>query len=181
MKVLLERADIVPRLASVFRDFGYEGTTLARIGERTGITKGSLYHFFPGGKHEMAMAVLAEIDAWFESNVFRSLREDEAEAAIATMWSTIDRYYRSGQNTCVFAIFGIVSSRDQFAVAITSYFRRWIDALAIAIERTGLTKPAARRSAETIVSEIQGALLLAHALNEPTMFTRTLARLRAAY
>jgi len=66
VKTVYERADVVPLLAEIFRELGYEGTTLSRITERTGIGKGSLYHFFPGGKEEMAAAVLADVDGWFE-------------------------------------------------------------------------------------------------------------------
>ena len=52
-----ERADALPALGEVFREHGFEGASLALIGERTGLGKGSLYHFFPGGKEEMAAAV----------------------------------------------------------------------------------------------------------------------------
>jgi hypothetical protein len=49
--------------------FGYrEGASLSLISEATGLGKGCLYHFFPGGKEEMADAVLSEIDGWFENH-----------------------------------------------------------------------------------------------------------------
>ncbi|WP_164094666.1 TetR family transcriptional regulator, partial [Serratia marcescens] len=52
------RAALIPILGEVFREHGYEGASLAVIGARTGLGKGSLYHAFPGGKEEMASAVL---------------------------------------------------------------------------------------------------------------------------
>ena len=51
--MVAERADTLPALAEVFREYGYEGTSLARITKATGLGKGSLYHFFPGGKAEI--------------------------------------------------------------------------------------------------------------------------------
>ena len=75
------RADLLPQLAEVFRAHGYEGATLALISEATGLGKGSLYHFFPGGKAQMAAEVLAEIDGWFETNIFAPLRKAEDPAA----------------------------------------------------------------------------------------------------
>lgn len=69
MRTLHERADVIPLIAEVFREFGFEGTSLSRITEKTALGKGSLYHFFPGGKEEMAGAVLAHVDAWFEREV----------------------------------------------------------------------------------------------------------------
>ncbi|MDU6377660.1 MAG: helix-turn-helix domain-containing protein, partial [Bradyrhizobium sp.] len=52
MRTLHERADVIPLIAEVFREFGFEGTSLSRITEKTALGKGSLYHFFPGGKEE---------------------------------------------------------------------------------------------------------------------------------
>ena len=58
-RIVMERADVLPMLGEVFREHGFEGASLAAITARTGLGKGSLYHFFPGGKEEMAAAVLA--------------------------------------------------------------------------------------------------------------------------
>ena len=55
MRSIAERADVLPQLAEVFRAHGYEGATLALISDATGLGKGSLYNFFPGGKEQMAM------------------------------------------------------------------------------------------------------------------------------
>jgi AcrR family transcriptional regulator len=179
LRNLLERSDIVPLLADIFRDLGYDGATLARISERTGIGKGSLYHFFPGGKHEMAKAVLAEIDDWFEHAIFTPLRQDEPGLALEEMWRAIETYYQFGQRTCLFASFSIDGARERFSWEISSYFCRWIDALCSAIYRSGIAEPDARRAAEVIVCDIQGALVLARALDETAAFIHTLARLRA--
>ena len=52
------REEIIPLLAEVFRTQGYEGASLSRLGEASGLGKGSLYNFFPGGKEEMAAAAV---------------------------------------------------------------------------------------------------------------------------
>ena len=56
-KMIHERGDVLPALTEVFRTHGYEGASLALISRHTGLGKGSLYHFFPGGKEEMAAEV----------------------------------------------------------------------------------------------------------------------------
>ena len=83
-KPVAGRAELLPLLAEVFRAHGYEGATLSLIGEATGLGKGSLYHFFPGGKQQMATEVLAEIDGWFEANIFAALRSSRDPARAAT-------------------------------------------------------------------------------------------------
>ncbi len=49
----------------------YGGASLAAISQHTGLGKGSLYNFFPGGKEEMAEAVLEQVAIWFQDEVYR--------------------------------------------------------------------------------------------------------------
>jgi len=72
---MTERAAAVPALAEAFREHGFEGASIAQLSAATGLGKGSLYNFFPGGKEEMAAAVLADVDAWFTANIFEPLRD----------------------------------------------------------------------------------------------------------
>src|SRR3974390_1344114 len=104
---IFEKADAIPLVAGVFRALGYEGSVLSRITERTGLGKGSLYHFFPGGKEDMATHILAHIDAWFVENVFRPLESDEPRAAIVHMWRAVDEYFRSGRRICIVGAFAL--------------------------------------------------------------------------
>ena len=55
---LITREEAVARLGDVFREHGFEGTSLSVITAATGLGKGSLYNYFPGGKDEMAAAAL---------------------------------------------------------------------------------------------------------------------------
>ena len=80
-RIVTERADAIPALAEAFRQHGFEGASLAVITKATGLGKGSLYNFFPGGKDEMMAAVLADVDRWFEAAVFaRSSRPPSRRA-----------------------------------------------------------------------------------------------------
>jgi AcrR family transcriptional regulator len=176
-RTIFEKADVVPLLAEAFRELGYEGATLSRITERTALGKGSLYHFFPGGKEEMAAAVLADVDGWFVRNVYEPLENGEPRAAIAKMWSEVSAYFRSGQRICLVGAFALDATRDRFPAAIHIYFVRWIDALASALRRSGLAPAAARTQAEAAVLGIQGALVLARALDDDAIFNRAINRL----
>ncbi|MGR9245308.1 TetR/AcrR family transcriptional regulator [Rhizobium leguminosarum] len=174
MKTVYERADIIPLLAEIFRELGYEGASLSRITERTGIGKGSLYHFFPGGKEEMAGAVLADVDAWFEHAIYRPLRKDDAREAIAAMWTNVNDYFHSGRRICLVGAFALDETRERFSAAIIDYFIRWIDALRSALIRAGCPEEEAQMLAEESVSGIQGALVLSRALDDRMVFTRSL-------
>jgi AcrR family transcriptional regulator len=171
-----ERADAVAAVAEIFREFGFEGASLSAITARTGLGKGSLYHLFPGGKDEMAAAVLAEVDGWFERAIFAPLRDDpDPEAAIRRMLRETDAYFRSGHRVCLIGAFALDGTRDRFAARIGGYFTAWRRALADAVARSGRGEAMAR--AEHAVLAIQGALVLARALDDPGVFARMLARI----
>jgi TetR/AcrR family transcriptional repressor of lmrAB and yxaGH operons len=177
MRTLNERADVVPMVAEVFRDLGYDGATFSRIAERTGLGKGSLYHFFPGGKEEMAKAVLNEISSWFETHVFEPLRRDDPREAIAGMWQAVEEYFRSGKRICLVGAFALDETRELFSATIGAYFCGWIEALRDALMRAGYERVKATQDAEEAVLGIQGALVLARATGDGELFARSIHRL----
>lgn len=180
-RIAPDRADLLSIIGEVFREHGYEGASLALIGAATGLGKGSLYHFFPGGKEEMAAAVIAHIDGWFEENVFVPLQDRvDPHAGIERMLEATDCYFRSGRRVCLIGAFALDESRDLFAKAIKSYFGRWVAHLAEALTRTGHSPARADELAEETVCAIQGALTLGRAFDDTAVFSRALQRARAA-
>ncbi|MBC5798830.1 MAG: TetR/AcrR family transcriptional regulator [Candidatus Eremiobacteraeota bacterium] len=174
---VLERDDVIPLVAEVFRELGYEGASLNEITERTGIGKGSLYHFFPGGKEQMAAEILDHVDKWFVEHVFEPLERGEPCDGIANMWQSVDSYFGSGRRICLIGAFALDETRDRFAARIRTYFARWIEALRGALTRTGVEASVAGQLAEEIVGGIQGALVLTRGLGDGSIFSRSLERL----
>jgi AcrR family transcriptional regulator len=174
-----ERSEIVPVLAEIFREHGFAGASLSEITRGTGLGKGSLYHFFPGGKEEMGQAVLDEVASWFEANVFKPLRENEDPAAgIDHMFRATVRFFHSGRRICLVGSFALDDTRDRFALTIHAYFAAWVTALDAALRRGGFEHRAARETAENVVAGIQGALVLARSQDDPRIFTRAAKRLQ---
>jgi TetR/AcrR family transcriptional repressor of lmrAB and yxaGH operons len=176
-RVLTERADAVSALAEVFREHGFEGASLSLLSKATGLGKGSLYNFFPGGKEEMMEAVLADIDSWFANTIFAPLEQaHDPAAAVTSMIEDVTAYFRSGRRVCLVGCIGLNASGAAFAVRIRSYFARWISALARCLETGGVPGSLAGQIAEEVVSGIQGAIVLARALGEETAFLRIVHR-----
>lgn len=179
-RLVAEKHDVVPKIAEIFREHGYQGASLSLITGGTGLGKGSLYHFFPGGKPEMAQVILESIDAWFEENIFKPLAEEaHSSDAIDDMFSSVVDYFRSGQRVCLVGAMALDSSRDAFAKTIAAYFRRWIFALSAALRRRGFTEQEAARLSQEVVGGIQGAIVLARAINDNAVFMETIASLRS--
>ncbi len=178
-RVVAERVDTLPKLAEVFRQHGYAAASLSLISDATGLGKGSLYQFFPGGKEEMASAVLGEIDNWFETKVFGPLDEAmEPAQAITAMFDEVERYFQSGGRICLVGAFALADTRDRFATQVRGYFGRWVAALAGALARSGCQPGQAQALAEETVAGIQGAIVLARGLDDPGVFGRSVTKLR---
>lgn len=175
-----ERKDVLRALGEVFRTHGYEGASLTLITETIGLGKGSLYNLFPGGKEQMASEVLADIDTWFELNIYAPLREASDPArAIAAMIAGVDKYFHSGDRICLVGLVALGAARDTFAAAVNDYFARWHVALAQLLRRSGLSKSQAQRRTEDALLTIQGALVLARARDDTGIFRRALNDLTA--
>lgn len=180
-RVLTTRENAVPALAETFREHGFEGASLAVLSKATGLGKGSLYNFFPGGKEEMMEAVLADIDRWFAETIFAPLEQAEDPAsAVTAMFDEVTAYFRSGRRVCLVGALGLNVGGGAFAVAINSYFSRWIAALAHCLEGANVPAASAAALAEEAVSGIQGAIVLARALGEDGTFKRIVDRQRAS-
>ncbi|MFF8187084.1 TetR/AcrR family transcriptional regulator [Microbacterium sp. NPDC016588] len=166
-KTVLDRADAVRALAGVFRRRGFESGSLSVIQQETGIGRGSLYHFFPDGKKDMARAVLDEVSAWFEERVFLPLRTSENAAdAVAAMSHEVAEYFVSRELVCLYAAMTLGEEQDTFAESVRAYFTDWVDALSHALRAGGLEQEDAAAQALDAVAAIQGGLILARAYGD---------------
>ncbi len=52
------RTRIITATNELFRRQGYNGTSLSQVSDAAAATTGSIYHFFPGGKEALAVAVI---------------------------------------------------------------------------------------------------------------------------
>lgn len=178
---MTDRAAAIPALAEAFREHGFEGASVARLCAATGLGKGSLYHFFPGGKEEMAAAVLADVDAWFAASVFGPLERAAAgdRGAVGAMLDSVTDYFGSGRRVCLPGAFALGRERDMFAERIHGYFEHWVTALAAALRALGHDEPRAAAAALEAVAAIQGAIVLSRALGRPEVFRQVTERQRA--
>ena len=76
------RDRIVVATNELFRRYGYNGTSLSQISEASGATIGSIYHFFPGGKEALAVAVIDTTGSVYRQ-LFESIVADASDTASA--------------------------------------------------------------------------------------------------
>lgn len=75
------RERLIMTIGRVFRRYGYEGASLSILSRETGLGRSSLHHFFPGGKEDMAMAVLDLAERFVRDDLMRQLSARESREA----------------------------------------------------------------------------------------------------
>lgn len=173
-----DKTEIVRKLVPVFRQYGYEGSTLSRISAASGLGRASLYHHFPGGKQDMAQAVLEYVDTWFAETVLAPLAETRGPLQrLQGMSESLAQFYNQGQDACLLAIFSLGEGRDLFQEQVRAALRTWIAQLAQVLREAGESEAQAQQRAEDAVMQIQGALVLTRGLDQNDLFERVLQQL----
>jgi TetR/AcrR family transcriptional regulator, lmrAB and yxaGH operons repressor len=179
----MSKQTYVPILLKLFRQFGYEGVTLNKISQATGLGKASLYHHFPGGKAEMATVALADVNQWLETKILPILTIDPKRPKspiiiFQAMCQEIHRFFNAGKNPCLWAVLAMEESSDQlFHDEISSAFVKWIDAIAQVLVSAGVNRSIAQQQSENAIITIQGALIVSRGLRNYSPFQRILKQL----
>lgn len=178
-KALIEDDVLLERLSATFRDVGYDGASLARLSEATGLKKASLYHRFPGGKEQMALEVLEEAGRRFAVHVLQPLAGEGApRERITAMARELDGFYSGGKQACLLNLFSSpIGGSGPFKAAIRQMFEAFVKALAGVVAETGCPADVAQARAERGVALIQGSLVLARGLGSTEPFRKTLEAL----
>jgi TetR/AcrR family transcriptional regulator, lmrAB and yxaGH operons repressor len=171
-------ADFIPKLMAVFQQYGYEGASITRFSEATGLQRGSIYHYFPKGKEEMAEAVLDHITQMMENVLLAPLRSKAAPIdRIKKMNENVDAFYRHGQQDCLLALFSIGEAHHLFQERVQRALSLWVNELALVLVDAGITTISAHQRAEEAVAMIQGSLLLTRGLKKTEIFERILSKM----
>jgi TetR/AcrR family transcriptional regulator, lmrAB and yxaGH operons repressor len=171
----IDKAQAIAAIAELFREHGYHGTSYAQIIKASGLGKGSLYNYFPGGKEDIAKAVLKQINFWFEENIFAPLDTDhDPEEVLEKMFVTVDTYFASGQRICLLGSFALYDAKP-FSSEIKSYFQRWIEALSTYLQKQGLSAKESRNLAYSAMVTIQGGLVMAQAIDDTDIFRQAIS------
>jgi TetR/AcrR family transcriptional repressor of lmrAB and yxaGH operons len=157
--------------AQLFRVQGMHATGLAEVLEKSGTPRGSLYHYFPGGKEQLAVEALrnasTEIrDALVEfigsgssPEALRAYGRQAAKRLLATD-------YAEGcpvGNTALEASVGSPAVRE----ACDAAFREWEAVIADGLVADGVDRAQAAELATFILATFEGALLVARARRDP--------------
>ena len=170
--------DVLARLADVFRRVGYDGASLSRLSDASGLGRASLYHQFPDGKRDIARRAVEHANRAFHEAVLAQSSSDGPPAErLRRVARALARYYDDGADPCLLGALTLSETDPRLNEVVRAGFDAWIDALAAILRDAGLPRALARTRSEDAVARIQGALLLGRALDHHRPLRRALADL----
>lgn len=173
------KVELIAALRGVFHRYGYDGATLSRIAEATGLGKGSLYHHFPGGKVDMATAVLQAEGEWFHAalDALRAPGDPAARIAAFAEWLQLDICEQSEASTLDIYTMGDACAlfRGEMGLAVQD----WLAALQQVMEDAGLPATIAGERAADCIARLEGARLMCRCLDDWGYYEGLLATLPA--
>jgi AcrR family transcriptional regulator len=174
------REEILLQLFDLFRRAGYEGVSIGDISDATGLGRSSLYHYFPGGKADMAAGVIDFAKAWIDDNIIAPLKEDAPIAKrLDTMVAAARALYEGGKAPCLVASLLITRGDEPGVKESGALLAGWIDALAAALRGEGVPRAEAEARAVAALIAIEGALIVARATGRTKLFDDALKQARA--
>ncbi|MES2308951.1 MAG: TetR/AcrR family transcriptional regulator [Verrucomicrobiota bacterium] len=158
-----DRDTILQAAVHCFKTRGFHQTSMADLGEATGLLKGSLYHYFKN-KDELAIEAVKWVEEWFERKVFAPLLDSHGsiEKAWIQAWEATLVYFTEREGGCLPGnlTLEVGLSHPVLLKACQRYFSNWEKALAKGLERKKISKRESMARAKSMVAEVQGLLLL---------------------
>jgi TetR/AcrR family transcriptional repressor of lmrAB and yxaGH operons len=160
------RGAIVRAAATLFRRNGYAATGINEIAEVSGAPKGSLYHYFPEGKDQIAEAAVRFAGAGVVATLEKLAQEHGNAASMVRAYCRLVAGWmaKSGfRDGCPITTTLLESAPQSAGLtgAGREAFDRWCAVIAGALVRDGFSRAEARRLSTLAVSAIEGALILA--------------------
>ena len=162
------RSRIIETSAELFRRQGYIGTGVKRIAEDAGTPFGSLYHFFPGGKEELADAVIRHAGAFY-LRLFETIADGSPDigTGVQAFFVGAAETLRATDyaDACPIATVAleVASTNDGLRRATDDVFESWIAALSSRLNASGIASARSRELAIEAVCALEGAFILSRA------------------
>ena len=147
---------------------GYHGTGLNELLERSGAPRGSLYHYFPGGKEQIGAEAIARAGGQVAGAVEHLLRAgpsvaDAVEALAGLLAAGLEASaFERGCPVATTAL-EVTPRSEPIRAAVQASFESWLAPLRERLQATGFGPEQAAQRADLTIATLEGALVLARA------------------
>lgn len=162
------RDRIVETTTHLFRRQGYAATGVKQIVAGAEAAFGSIYHFFPGGKDQLAEEVVRTSGAMYGDLVDLIFGADpDPVSATRTFFREAARTMEAEDfaDICPIATVAleVASTHEPLRIATSEVFDDWRNRAAGWFVAAGLPRPAAQELAITLIALLEGSFLLSRA------------------
>jgi AcrR family transcriptional regulator len=163
------RDRIVATAAQLYGRYGYNGVGLKQVAAESGSPIGSLYHFFPGGKDELAAEALRVSGAGYQLLVGGILETaPDLESAIRISFAGAAEVLAASDYADACRIetvaLEVASTNEPLRQVTAEIFDGWIEAATRAMEGHGVAPDRARALGIAYITGLEGAFVLSRAL-----------------
>jgi AcrR family transcriptional regulator len=162
------RQRILDTTAELFQRYGYNGTGLKQIVTEANAAFGSVYHFFPGGKEQLAAEVIRRSGRMYQELVEGVYRgEGDPLAGVAAVFSAAAAVLEETDyvDACPVATVAleVASSNETLRLVTAEVFDDWVGAATAFLAEGGITPHRARKLAMVLIELLEGAFVLGRA------------------
>jgi TetR/AcrR family transcriptional repressor of lmrAB and yxaGH operons len=163
---------------------GYHGTGLNELLERSEAPRGSLYHYFPGGKEQIGAEAIARAGEQVAAAVAHLLRAkpsvaDAVEALAGLLAAGLEASdFERGCPVATTAL-EVTPGSEPIRAAAQASFESWLAPLRERLEAAGSDRLQAARCADLAIATLEGALVLARARRNADVLRDSARQLRA--
>ncbi|RDI33479.1 TetR/AcrR family transcriptional regulator [Lentzea flaviverrucosa] len=161
----MSREQIVTGAADMIRRRGLNATSIREVAKHAGTPLGSTYHYFPGGKTQLATEAVEWAAGTVSKVLTAKLRKGPVDGlrAFFALWRQIVTESGFQAGCPVLAVSIEENASPQALVAAADAFRAWSGQLAASLEEHGVASGRARSLAHLCVSAAEGAVALCRA------------------
>jgi TetR/AcrR family transcriptional repressor of lmrAB and yxaGH operons len=159
------RDQIIETTCELLELQGYHATGLNQIIEESGSPRGSLYHYFPGGKEELAAESVRRVGQIVLERIRDNLGavDDPAEAVetfVRRIAAAVEQSgFRAGGPITTVAL-ETASSSERLREECQRIYAGWQAAFADKLVSSGIDEARAGRLAQVIIGSIEGGIIL---------------------
>ena len=176
-RALPPRERMVRSAAQLIRCKGVSGTGMREIVIDAGAPRGSLQHYFPGGKEELVSDALLWMGDVAARRTKRCLSELESRTPSALLASIVDTWRRDLTNEefsagcpLVAAAADTAATSEQLRQVLRRAFDGWLEPLSASLVDLGVPLERSGNLAIVIIAALEGAIILARIRRDLTPF-----------
>lgn len=171
-------------MTTSIRERGIGDTTMEGVLNSSDVTAGSMYHYFPGGKEELAVAAIRHAGADGAEQLKAVMEGSELSTGGAEVFFGALAADMAASDFRLGCPVGVPSTEAAMTEPVREAgaraFESWISTIAGAFEARGAAPADALTTARFVVAAYEGSSTLARTMRDTSIIDDTLAVVRAA-